>query len=189
MQMWTRGISGSAANAQPFSMRNGRASNSTTGLHGDGAHVSVVGVVSIRMMQTNINAEIDLMILRIPPAGIDDLIGICRGVNRAIGNSVINTIVTVVPNPIAETVGPIATAARVTNSSLRRWRSWRRGRWTVLVRHIAFIHDDLIVECIVGRRVIENRFDRCGTRKRRIQKWGNNISGRVHIPGRGTAHT
>ena len=46
--------------------------------------MTVIGVVSIGMMQTDINTKIDIVILWIPPAGIDDLVGICCGIDGAI---------------------------------------------------------------------------------------------------------
>lgn len=82
--MRTTGIPGRAADAQHFPMRHERAARRRTGLHRDRAHVSVIRIVAIGMMQADINAEIDLVILWIPPAGIDDLVRICRSIHRPV---------------------------------------------------------------------------------------------------------
>ena len=76
----------------------------TTTLDSYRAHVSVISVVTVRMMQADVNAEIDLMVLWIPPARVDDLVSICRSVDRTIGNTKVNAIVTIVINPITETI-------------------------------------------------------------------------------------
>jgi hypothetical protein len=45
-----------------------------TRLYRDRTHVPVIGIVSIRMMQADIDAEINLVVLRVPPTGVDDLV-------------------------------------------------------------------------------------------------------------------
>ncbi len=151
-------------------MRDRCASHRPTWLHSDRAHMSVVCVVSIGMMQANVNAKIDFMILWIPPTRIDDLICICRGIYRPIRDAIVDTIVTIVPDPVAQTIRPISPTSRIANTGLWRRCSRRRGGWTVLIRHIACEYNDLIIECIVWRGMIENRFDRGRTRIGRIQK-------------------
>ena len=49
-------------------MRHGDTARRTASLHSDRTHVSIIRVVAIGMMQADINAEIDLVILWIPPA-------------------------------------------------------------------------------------------------------------------------
>jgi hypothetical protein len=66
--------------------------------------VTIIGVVSIRVMQTDINTEVDFVILRIPPAGIDDLVRIRRGIDGTIRDAVVHAIVTVIIDPVAEAV-------------------------------------------------------------------------------------
>jgi len=65
--------------------------------------------------------------------------------------------VTVVINPIAKAVGPVSAAAGVADPLLRR----RAAGWlrvgAIFVSHIAVEHDDSIIECIVGRRMVEDR--------------------------------
>jgi hypothetical protein len=56
------------------------------------------------MMQTDINAKIDIMILWIPPTRIDDLVCVCRGIYGAICNAVVHTVVTVISDPVGQTV-------------------------------------------------------------------------------------
>ena len=70
--------------------------------------MTVISVVSIGMMQADINAEIDLVILRVPPARIDDLVCICRGINGTIGDAIIHAIVTIIIDPIAQAIRPVS---------------------------------------------------------------------------------
>jgi hypothetical protein len=50
-----------------------------TRLYRDRTHVPVIGIVSIRMMQADIDAEINLVVLRVPPTGVDDLVSVRGG--------------------------------------------------------------------------------------------------------------
>ena len=69
-------------------------------------------------MQADVNAEIDLVILRIPPAGIDDLVCIRRGVDGTIRDAIVHAIVTIIIDPIAEAVRPVSARARVADTRL-----------------------------------------------------------------------
>lgn len=73
-------------------------------LHRNRAHVPIVCIESIGMMQPNINAEADPVILRVYPASIDDLICIGGSIDRTIGDAVIYAVMTVVPDPIAKAI-------------------------------------------------------------------------------------
>lgn len=138
-------------------MRHESTTRRRTGLHGNRAHMTIISIVTIRMMQTNVDAEVDLVILWIPPTRVDDLVRIRRGVNGTIRNAIIHTIVTIVVNPIAETVRPITSRSRVANAGLR-WRgTGGRGGWTSLARLITRVGKNDIVVGVIGRGVIEDR--------------------------------
>ena len=107
-------------------MRDKSAAGRRTCLHSHGTHVTIVCVVAIGVMQAHINAEIDLVILRIPPARVDDLVCICRRINRTIRNAIIHAIMTIIKHPIADAVRPISAAPYITNSGLWRRRAGRR---------------------------------------------------------------
>ena len=137
-------------------MRDEGASRRRTGLHRDGAHVSIISVVAIVMMKANVNTKVDTVILWIPPASVHNLICICRGINWAIRDTIIHTIMTVIKDKGAQAIRPVTTAASITHSRLWRRRPWRRGRGTVLVCNIASKSNDAIIECIVWRGMIED---------------------------------
>jgi hypothetical protein len=101
------------------------------------------------MMQTNVDAKVDLVILRIPPAGIYNLVCICCGIDGTICNTVIHSIMPIVKQPVTDAVRPISTSSYVTNAGLW-WRCARR-RWrrTVLVGDITGEGDHPIIESIV----------------------------------------
>ena len=67
---------------------------------------------------------------RIDPvhAGVDDLVCICRGIDRPIGNAIIHSIVTVVIDPIAQAIGPVSSLPGITHTSLWRRRTRSRAR-------------------------------------------------------------
>lgn len=119
-------------------------------MHSNGAHVSIISVIAIRMMQADVNTETDTVILWVPPAGIDDLVCIRRSVNGTIGDSIIHAVMSVVPDPTTKAVGPVTTTACITYARLRRWRSRRRRHRTIFVRYIAGVCNDAIVSCVVG---------------------------------------
>jgi hypothetical protein len=127
-------------------------------LHGNGAHVSIVRVVAIGMMQPDVYAKIDPVILWVPPASVNDLVCIRRGIDGTIGYAEVHAVMAVVPDPAAKTVGPVPAAARVTYARLRRWRSRRRRHRTVLIRHVAGICNDAVISCVVRRGMIEDGF-------------------------------
>ena len=102
-------------------------------------------------MQADINAERDLVILRVPPASIHNPICIRRGIDGTIRDAIVNAIVTVVPHPIAEIVRPVSTVARVADSGLRRRRDRRRRVWTIFICLNACESDNAIIEYVVGR--------------------------------------
>ena len=85
-------------------MRHGGASDGGTLLYSNGTHVSVICVVAVGMMQADIDTEIDPVILRVPPASIDDLICVGGGVDGAIRDAIIDAIVTIVIDPITKAV-------------------------------------------------------------------------------------
>ncbi len=113
--MRTGGIAGRAADAQHLSMRDRGAAHRRAALYRDRAHVSVIGVVPVRMMQADINAKIDLVILRIPPAGIHDLVRVGCCIHGAIGDAEVYAVMPIVVHPIAQAVGPVASGTGVTN--------------------------------------------------------------------------
>lgn len=130
------------------------------------------------MVQADINPKVDLMILRIPPSRIDDLVRVCRGVNGTIGDSVIHAIVTVVGDPIRQAVRPIDALARVTYACLRRRNAGGRRRRAKLERLIAGKCQHTVIVGVVWRGVIEDRLlgGRAGIR--RIQKRRDRLQGR-----------
>jgi len=98
------------------------------------------------------------VILRVPPARVDDLVCVCRGINGAVSDAIIHAIVTVIKHPIAQAVRPVSTTPGVTNSRLRRRCARRLGRGAILVCYIACECKHAIIECIVGGGMIKNRF-------------------------------
>jgi hypothetical protein len=151
--------------------------------------VAIIGAVSVRMMQADVNAKVNLVILRVPPTGVDDLVCIGGGVNGAIGNAVVHAIVTIVIDPVAEAVRPVAASARVADSGLG-WRraGWRRGR-TIFTCSIPCVREDKIILCIVGRGMIEDRFLRGCAGIRRIEERRDLTLQRERTLHRGAAHT
>src|ERR1041384_4953479 len=101
------------------------------------------------MMQADIDTKIDLMVLRIPPAGVNDLIRIRRGIDGPVGNAVVNAIVTIVIHPGAQAVRPIGSSPGVANTRLRRWRTWRCRRRAILAGFIAAESNDTVIERLV----------------------------------------
>lgn len=158
MQMRARGIAGRAADPEKFTMRHRGTPDRGTCLYGNGTHVSIIGVVAVGMMQANVDAKIDAVILRIPPAGIHDLVCICSSVDGAVRDAIIHTIVTVVIHPVPKAVGPVSAAACVTYTCLRRRCSGGRRDRAILIRHVASKCNHAVVKCIVGCRMIEDGF-------------------------------
>ncbi len=132
--------------------------------------MTIIGAVSIGMVQADVNTKIDSVVLRVPPTGVDDLVRIGCGVHRTIGDTVVHAVVTIVIDPVAETVGPVSARACVADSGLWRWRAGRWGRWAILARSIAGIGKDDIVVGVVGGGMVENRFLRGGAGIGRIQE-------------------
>jgi hypothetical protein len=128
----------------------------------------VICVIAVGVTQADINAKVDPMILWIPPAGIDDLIGIGRCIYRAIGDAIVDAVMTVIIDPIAQAVRPVSAAAGIAYSLLW-WRcsGWLRGR-TILVCHIAREGYNAVIKGIVWGGVIEDGFLRGCPRIRRI---------------------
>jgi hypothetical protein len=132
--------------------------------------VTVIGVVAVRMMEADINPEIDLVILRVPPTRVDDLICICRGIDGTVRDAIIHAIMTVVIDPITKAVRPVSTLACIADPGLW-WRcASRRRRRTIFARLVARVRKNDIVVGIVGRGMIEDGFLRGVARIRRIQK-------------------
>jgi hypothetical protein len=143
------------------------------------------------MVQANVNAEVDPVILRIPPAGIDDLICICGGVDGTIRDAVVHAIVTVVIDPIAEAVRPVSTRTRVADTRLgRRCARRRRGR-TVLASPIAGVCKDNSILGVIGRGMVEDGFLRSSARIGRIEERCDRCLQREPYTAfrRGAAHT
>jgi hypothetical protein len=109
------------------------------------------------MVQADVNTEVDSVILRVPPAGIDDLVGIRRGVKGTVGDAIIYAVVAIVINPIAEAVRPVPARARVADAGpgRRRPRRWRRR--TVFACHIGCECQHHVIVGIVRRGMIEDR--------------------------------
>ena len=129
--------------------------------------MSVKSLVAVGVMQAHVDPQIGFVILRIHPARIQHLIGIRRGVNGTIAELIINAIVTVVPDPIAERIGPISTTS-ITYSSLRRRCACRRRRWAIFISFHAIESHNAIIKCIVWGGVVEDRALPRGARIRRI---------------------
>ena len=130
----------------------------------------IVGVVAVRVAQAYIDAEIDLVVLRIPPAGIDDLVCIGRRIDGTVRDPIVHTIVAVVIDPVPKTVGPVPALACVTNTR-PRWRRARRRRGrTELAGRIAFISHDPVVKGVIGGGMIEDRFLRSRTWIGRVEE-------------------
>jgi len=120
--------------------------------------MTVIGVVSVWMMQADIDAQIDLVVLWVPPTGVNDLICIRRGIDRPVGNTIVDAIVTIVIQPGAKTIRPIRSIPGVAYAALWRRCPGGRRRRTILAGFIAGEPDDPVIKCIVGRGMIEDRF-------------------------------
>ena len=118
----------------------------------------VIGIVSIGVAQADINPEIDLVVLRVPPTGIDDLVRIRRGVDGTIRDAVIHAIVTVVVDPIAEAVRPVSALPCIADASLRWRRARRPGGGTIFARLIPGVGKDNVIVGVVGCGMIEDGF-------------------------------
>ena len=127
-------------------------------MHRDRTHMTIIGVIAVRMMQADVDAEIDLVILRIPPASVNDLICIRRGIDGPVGNAIVDAIVAIVIQPGAQAIRPIGSIAGVTYAVLWRRCPGRLRRRTILAGFIAAESDDPVIERIVGRGMIEDRF-------------------------------
>jgi len=151
--------------------------------------MTIIGVVPVRMMHTDVDAEVDLMVLRIPPTGVNDLISICRGIDGTIGNPKVDAVMTVVIQPGPQTVRPVGSIPGIAHAALG-WRCpGRLRRWTILAGFIAAEPDDPVIERIVGRGMIEDRFLRSNPRIRRIKKRCDSLKRRDRTFRRSTSHT
>ena len=182
------GIASRTADAQHLSMWNRSTSCRRAAVHRDRAHVPVIGVVPVRMMQADVDAKVDLVVLRIPPACINDLVGVGCRIHGTIGDAEIDAVMSIVIHPIAEAVGPVAAGAGVTYTLLGRRRSGRCRRRAIFVGHDTGVNDDAIIKCVVGGGMIEDRFLRGGTRKWGVKKWCHRLQWRISRPGRGATH-
>jgi hypothetical protein len=156
--MWAGGITGGAADSKHFTMRHKGAARGKAGLYRDRTHVPVVSVVAIGMMQADIDTKVDLVILRIPPTCINDLVRICRGIHGPVRNAIVNAIMTIVIHPGTQAIRPIRPGARIANTGLWRRYPWRRGRRTGLAGFVTGKPNDTIIKSIVRRGVVEDRF-------------------------------
>jgi len=120
--------------------------------------MTIIGVIAVRMMQADVDAQVNLVVLRIPPAGVNDLIRIRRGIDGTIGNAIVDAIVAIVIQPGAQAIRPIGSIAGVTYAVLWRRCPGRLRRRTILAGFVAGKPDDPVIERIVGRGMIENRF-------------------------------
>ena len=168
--MRTAGIAGRTADAKHLSVWDNGATYERTGLHCNRAHVPIIGVIPVGMVQADVNAEVDPVILRIPPAGIDDLVCVCGGVDGTIRDAVVHAIVTIVINPIAEAVRPVSTCTRVADTRLGRRCAWRRWRRTVLARPIASVGKDNSILGVIGSGMVEDGFLRSSAGIGRIEE-------------------
>jgi hypothetical protein len=44
----------------------------------------IISVVAVRVVQTDVDTKVDLVILRVPPTGVNNLICIRRGIDGAV---------------------------------------------------------------------------------------------------------
>lgn len=166
-------------------MGNESASGWRTCLHSHRTHVPIISIVAVWMMQTDVNSKIDAVILRVPPSGINNLIRICGGIDRTIGNTIVHTIMTIIEYECTQAVRPIPSTASITNARLWRRRTGRRRRWTVFACLIACECKHAVIECIVRRGMIEDGLFRSQARIWRIKKGCNCLRlRRIHIVSR-----
>jgi hypothetical protein len=142
-------------------------------------------------MQADINTEVDPVILRVPPTGVDDLVRIGGGIHGAIGDAVIHAVVTIIIDPVTEAVGPVRTRTRIANARLGRRCAWRWRRRTVLARSISGVCQDNSILRVIGRGMVEDRFLRGAARIGRIEEWRDRRLQREPYTAfrRGAAHT
>ena len=149
----------------------------------------IIRVVAIGVAQADINAEVDPVILRVPPAGVNDLVCIGGGVDGTIGNAIIQAVVTIVIDPVTEAIGPVSARACIAYARLGRRCARRRRRRTVLARLIAGVGKDNIILSVIGGGMIEDGFLRGSAGVGRIEKWRNGCLQRERTFRRGAAHT
>jgi hypothetical protein len=137
--------------------------------------MTVVSGIAIRMVQTDVNAKVDPMILGVPPARVDNLVRVCRGVNGTVGDSIIHAIVAIVRDPVSEAVGPVNPLTRVAYACLRRRHTGRRGRRAKFESLLAGKREHTVIVCIVWRGMIEDRLLGGCARIGRIQEWRDRL--------------
>jgi hypothetical protein len=118
----------------------------------------IVRVVTVRMMQADIDTQVDLMVLRIPPTSINNLVSIRRGVHRAIGDAIVHAVVTIVVHPITEAVRPISALPGIAYAGLWRRDPRRRRDRAIFSGLIAGECKHNVVIGVVGRGMIEDGF-------------------------------
>lgn len=118
----------------------------------------VVSIVAIGMTQAHVDTKVDPVILRVPPAGVHDLVCVCGRIDGTIRDAIIHAVVPIVKHPIAEAVGPVSAAACITHTGLRRRRSRRRWDRAIFICHVACEGHDAVVECVVRCGMIEDGF-------------------------------
>ena len=151
-------------------MRNVGAVGTSARLHGQRAHVPIPGIVTVRMPQADENSQVATMILRVVPARIDNLVGIRRGQDLTVADSVINPIMTVIERIRAQLVTPIA-AITVIAQPIRRLYAARRGAGTGFVQRLALVGDNLVIgHAVGGITVVENRLFGGTPVERRVQE-------------------
>ena len=149
----------------------------------------VIGIVSIGVVQADVDAEVNLVVLRVPPTGINNLVCICRSIDGAIRNAVIHAVMTIVIDPVTKAVRPVSARARVADASLGRRRSGRRRRRTILARSIPGVCKDNVILGVVGSGMVEDGFLRGAAGIRRIEERRDWCLQRERTFRRGAAHT
>ena len=157
MQVRPRRVAGGAAGADYFAVRNVGAVGKCAGLHGNGAKMPIPGVVAVRVPQADVYSQVAAVVLRVIPARINNLIGICSGQNRSIAYSVINPIMAVIECIRSQFITPVTTITVIAQPIGRLCATWRRV-WTGFIQRFALISNNFIVRSAVsGIAVIENR--------------------------------
>ncbi len=140
-------------------------------------------------MQADVDTEIDAVILRVPPTGIDDLVCVRGGIDGAVGDAIIHAIVTIVVDPVTKAVGPVSARARVAYARLGRRRARRRWRGTILAGSLAGVCEDDIVLGVIRGGMVEDGFLRGAAGIGRVEEGLDRRLQRERTLRRGAAHT
>ena len=103
------------------------------------------------MVQFHVDADVGFVVLRVIPACINHLVGVRRGIQRAVTEAVIDPVMPVIGEPVPQAVAPVDAVTIVTNVGLWRRESGGRRFWACLLCLVTTERDDDVVgEGVIG---------------------------------------